>query len=38
MMTKIKVHCKKHPSYQVKRKPKCDCKDCHEMWNRRNIN
>ncbi len=27
------MKCKKHPKYEAKRKPVCDCPDCWDIWN-----
>jgi DNA gyrase/topoisomerase IV subunit A len=31
-----KITCRVHPNYQAKRKPRCNCKECWDIWNKKN--
>lgn len=33
--TCAKDACPIHPSYQAKRRPRCSCKECWEIWDRK---
>jgi len=34
--TCAKVKCPVHPKYQAKRKPRCSCETCWEIWEKHN--
>lgn len=34
--TCVKETCRLHPKYQAKKKPRCNCKVCWEIWEKKN--